>query len=188
VAAYDLARALARLDATESASILPRHVELLARMFPVLGRVEAIARSRLYKPQVEPDPHEQRARAFHALRRLLGAMGKQRPIVLVIDDVQWADLDSVRLLTRLLAKPDAPRMLVLLTSRTRAAVEKVGLASDAHVIDLQPLAPEAARDLSRQLAARGFASPTLVVDEIAADAGGHPFFIQELVRYAALSG
>ena len=184
----DLARGLARLDANESASLLPRHVELLARMFPVLGRVEAIARTRLLKPQVEPDPHEQRARAFHALRRLLAAMGKQKPIVLVIDDVQWADLDSVRLLQRLLAKPDAPRMLVLLTSRTRAAVEKVGLASDAHVIDLKPLTPEAARDLSRQLAARGFASPTLGVDEIAADAGGHPFFIQELVRYAALSG
>jgi tetratricopeptide (TPR) repeat protein len=183
----DLVRALARLDAAELEEVLPTHVDLLARMFPVLGRIEAIAHRRV-KRQSEPDPHEQRARAFGAFRRLLVALGKRAPVVLLIDDVQWADLDSARLLQRLLAPPDPPRLLVLLTARTRAEVAGSRIAEDARVVDLAPLDASAAHELSRRLTERSEHPGTLGEDAILADAGGHPFFIQELVRYAAVSG
>ena len=184
----DLAGALARLDAAVVATLLPRHVDLIARMFPVLGRVDAIARARVSPTGHGTDPHEQRARAIHALRKLLVALGKRAPLVLLIDDVQWADLDSVRLLQRLLAPPDPPRLLLLLTARTRDAVERFGLVAPSRIIDLAPLTPAAALELTHQLAMRADGSGMLGEDVIAADAGGHPFFIQELVRYAALSG
>jgi serine/threonine protein kinase/tetratricopeptide (TPR) repeat protein len=184
----DLTRVLSFVDATELEALLPRHVDLLARMFPVLLRLEAVARTRLLRTKAQADPHEQRARAFEALRRLLVDLGEQKPLVLVIDDVQWADLDSVRLLQRLLAPPAAPRLLVLVTSRTRAAALALPLVADARILDLQPLDPSAARDLSRALAARADSGATLGIDAIAVDAGGHPFLIQELVRYAAVSG
>src|SRR5262249_1336552 len=85
-----LSRWLSTLPEGALAAVLPRQRGLLGQVFPVMRRIEAIAQA----PRPEPgalDPQVLRARLFFALRDLWTRLSERRPLVLVIDDLQWAD-------------------------------------------------------------------------------------------------
>ncbi|HEU0318165.1 MAG TPA: ATP-binding protein, partial [Solirubrobacteraceae bacterium] len=66
-----------------------------------------------------PELREERYRAYRAVRALLAAVAADAPLVVILDDVQWADPGSVELMRHLLAHP--PRGPVLLALGFRPA-------------------------------------------------------------------
>ncbi len=88
----------------------------LTHMFPVLLRVAEIAAAR---PTVSPplELGEAYRLALAALRTLLSRLANLRPVVLAIDDLQWADADSGALIAEMLRPPDAPALLLCGTYR-----------------------------------------------------------------------
>ncbi len=188
-----LARFLAKLPDAESAAFVPTRPAALAQVFPVLRLVPSIT-SQVRSAQLPVDPFELQSRAFAALRETLARVAERRRLVVVIDDAQWADDDSHKLLAEVLREPDAPRLLLVATVRwsgagtetdavARAdAVERLRrvLAAGTRTIHLAPLSQESSRELASLLLVRsgGNADPT----SIAADAGGHPLFIDLLAR------
>jgi len=111
-----LTRHLRRLTRLQVEALLPRDVHAITRLFPVLGRVEAIAAA----PRIgadAPDPTELRRRAFAAMRELLARVADRRPLVISIDDLQWGDLDSIALLGDLLKPPYPPPMMIVAAFR-----------------------------------------------------------------------
>lgn len=189
-----LSRYLMRLPATEAAELLPRNVHSLARLFPVLRRVKAIAQARRPKHETA-DARELRNQAFAALKELLLRITDYHPLVINIDDLQWADMDSARLLSFLIGPPDAPPMLLIGTYRRDEAANSPFLqhlasdhslshgAAEMRELPVDALSPEEAAQLSSALLADVPEATTSFSNAIAAEGDGIPFFITELVHH-----
>ena len=173
-----LSRAAERLTESEAGALRTRHAVPLLAVFPVLRRVRPLAAAAAATPAAPLDPQERRRRVFLGLRELLGRLAEIRPVVVCIDDLQWADADSLPLLAEVLRPPDPPALLLLATQRPEGA----GASPIADRIVLCGLAPEEAEELARRVL-RG-APEAEQVRRIARSAGGHPLFIDELARFA----
>jgi len=166
----------------EAKALLPEGAPFLVRLFPVLERVPAVA----VAPAAADiaDPQLVRTRAFDALRETLRAIGRDRPLVLYIDDMQWVDRDTSVLLGDLLRAPDPPPVLLVMSTRPEGAdrVADIVERMDARRFDIElgPL-PD---DVAAELAASQLSGPA--GEELAGlvkEAGGSPFFLIELARY-----
>lgn len=184
-----LSRWMAKLPAAAAAAILPRDAHALARLFPVLGRVPAIANAR---KRAIPDPQQLRARAFAALREMLSRIADTRPLLIAIDDLQWGDLDSASLLVELVASMDAPSALIVIGHRgddegisrsvRKALADRPG-AIEVHDIPLERLSHERACALATILLGDDKLRDHPIVEAIARESGGSPYNVGELVRY-----
>jgi serine/threonine protein kinase len=190
-----LSQYMRRLPKAEAAALLPRKASLLASVFPVLYRVEAVAEApREHEPSL--DPQELRSRLFGAVRELFARLGDRHPLVLVIDDLQWADADSLALLAEVTRAPDAPPLLLITTVRTQTRGDTTGAQPilpplpELAGLPLGRMSPPEARELAQALIkrAREKAGGELKAQTIAQEADGHPLFIDELVRHAVALG
>lgn len=199
---------LRSLPASKADGLLPRNLAALVRLFPVLERVDAVAkllgRAPADRAEAEAegaalDPRGLRARAFAALRELLTRIADRHPLAVFIDDLQWGDVESGWLLEDLLEGNDAPAVLFVAGFRsgeTQSPLlrELAGSASGSRGrkgmvhIQLGKLRPTDARELARRLVAERGIEDTTLADAIADEADGSPLFLEELVRYHAQTG
>jgi eukaryotic-like serine/threonine-protein kinase len=182
-----LSRHLRRLLPQQAAALMPRAIYALARIFPALERVQVVAEV----PRKElSDPQDLKRRAFEALHELLGRMRDRAPLVLVIDDLQWIDQDSLGLLRALLLQPAPVPFLLVCAHRSEGASQHALLralregAEDNGSVALRDLAlgplPQAALvELLRGLMP---AADAAQADAFAREAQGSPFFAEQLVR------
>ena len=107
------------------------------------------------------------------------------PVVVVIDDLQWADADSLALLSELVREPSAPPLLLVCIHRQDTG-EAPEVSSAAQRIELDRLPEPEARELAGKLAVL----LKLPVDPgaVAIEARGNPLFIDELVRSGSAKG
>lgn len=152
----------------------------LASVFPALAR--------LVGDPVATLPAE-RYRAFQAVRVLLDALSRRRPVVLALDDLHWADAASVELISYLVRRPPRGRVLVVMAFRPAQLPKRFLPVIEASTreprvvrLDLHPLTPEEARGLLDP----GLARP--VGDELYRLSGGNPFYLGELARAARRGG
>jgi hypothetical protein len=194
-----LSRYLRNIGDVAAAAMAPRALSELCRVFPVLSRVPGFTRA-MSPRALTADPQEVRLFAFGALKELFVRLADRRALVIVIDDMQWGDADSGLLLSRILAPPDPPPLLLIGCYRSDEAartpllrllrdeasrLESCRLAT----IEVAPLEDEAGRTLAaRLLPDRGEDAAPELVACIAAEASGNPFFIAELARRAGHMG
>ena len=187
-----LASLLRKREDAFVATLLPPRAAVLLHAFPVLGRVDALARARVLPEGM--DAREVRASMFAALRELLRRLSEERPIIAVIDDLQWADADSFALLAELLRGPGAPRLLLVSTLRTQgqAPDQAPHLDDDARLfgpdaserhLTLGNLEGASARALALDLLRAPPPSRAGdLADLVARESAGHPLFLRELAR------
>jgi serine/threonine protein kinase len=186
-----LSRHLASLPTRELRASLPKDVNLLATMFPVLERVPVILEAWRHRTDTT-SRQELRDRAAGALRRLLRVLAARRPLVLLIDDLQWGDADSAALLLGLLRPPDPPPFLLLCAFRREHAQASVCVQTlleapaDAHErveVALEPLSPSDAKRLAARLLGDDAALGPSLARRIARESGGNPYFVHALVAH-----
>ena len=98
----------------------------LPRLVPALGqRLPGLPRS------AETDPDTERYLLFAAVVGLLSAMAQEQPVLLVLDDLQWADAGSLQLLRHLMASDQKMRLLVVGTYATTSC--RVPIPSSTHL-------------------------------------------------------
>jgi tetratricopeptide (TPR) repeat protein len=124
-----------------------------------------------------------RLRLFDAVRRFLGREAARRPVVVILDDLQWADLSSVDLL-RFLAGTAHPEGLLVVGAYRHdeldgaAGAAVTGLLTSAERLPLRGLSPSEVTLLVAGIA--GAPAALRWADAIAERSGGHPFFAREL--------
>jgi DNA-binding NarL/FixJ family response regulator len=126
---------------------------------------------------------DERYRTHRAVGELLQLLAVDSPLVLVLDDLHWADPGSVELLGSLLRRPPAGRVLIVLGFRPRQVPERlaIGLAralrdGTSSEIVLGALGREEAHDLLGEKFERASANA------LYAECGGNPFYLEQLAR------
>src|SRR5262249_28217349 len=118
----------------------------------------------------------------HLFEDVLARLGEGAPVLLVLEDVHWADASTLDLVGFLAHRLHDRRALLLATyrpgepasaDRMRRLAENVRRASTAVGIELGPL------ELDEVTALLG--GPSALTDAIAARAEGNPFFAEELL-------
>jgi DNA-binding NarL/FixJ family response regulator len=127
---------------------------------------------------------EERHLAYRRVRELLDSLGARKPVLLALDDVHWADDASVELLAFLLLRPPTRRVALALAHRRAQAaprladaVERVAREGNLELIELPVLSQDEAGGLLAGLADDQR-------DQVYRQAGGNPFYIQQLARAA----
>ena len=178
------------LDRDELGRVLQRSAPDLAELFPELGRIErAVAPTGL-----------ERHRLTVAFQHLFRAFAREAPVLVVLEDLHWADETSLELLQHLARELRDARVLILATYRSDemhrrhpflralAELQRERMVTE---IQLKRLTPDETRELIRAtFAAR---DPNVRVSDEFRDAvytrsEGNPFFTEELLKAIVDSG
>jgi hypothetical protein len=174
------------LRESEARALIAGGVRFLATVFPVLSRVPVVAEV-TSNARIVDNPRVLREQAFGEFERLLAALARNRRVILFLDDLQWADRDSLALVQTVLRAEPAIPFLFLATLRTGVELPHgaTDLLADAQRLPLAGLSESEAKRLCAALV-RGDGR-TSEEDEpysFTRGAAGHPLFLAELVRSA----
>lgn len=183
----ELSRYLVAQPPTELSALLPQEASLAGQLFPVLRRLPQFAPSDRF---ANVDRSEVRLRGAAALAELIANVAERRPLLLWVDDVQWADVDSLPLLRSVLAQQGP--VLVVFSHRSEArerssTLERISeleasVGPRATRLSLQPLTEEDAVELFRRVSGRDELDPQAL-----RYANGSPFLVRELARLPSRS-
>ncbi|MEV0385124.1 AAA family ATPase [Nonomuraea sp. NPDC050643] len=173
-------------------------VERLARTSPALllragvdqqcGQLVRLAPSLAAPPlslEVPPatEPVSERYHLMAAARTLIERLATVRPVLLVIDDLQWATLESLQMLNALMWDADALPLLILAMSRPvpieSAVPELHKLTADARVVQVPSFGPDEVSHALAEARANGDA------EQLHRITGGNAFLISEVIRELA---
>ena len=172
-------------------NLSPQEQAGAVQCFPVLAELDLGAPAPSHLPPLGPT--RMRRRGALGIRRIFQTLTSHAPVIWVIDDLQWGDNDSVRLLQEIFEAPGAPPVFFCLAHRSEYETPPLeGLSSwvrshpKAHraKLELEGLDDEDASALVSQLSAMHEAPPEHVpVEQIVREAKGIPFHIGELTRW-----
>ena len=122
---------------------------------------------------------------FFVVRRFLAALAKPRPVLLVVDDLHWAEPLLLDLVEHLVQWGVGVRLLVLAAARPELRALRSSLATPgplaSDVVTLAGLDAVAATQLAaRVIGAEAF--PAAIAGRVLAASEGNPLFLAELVR------
>jgi DNA-binding NarL/FixJ family response regulator len=126
---------------------------------------------------------DERYRAHRAVRELIERLAATRPVVLMLDDVHWADDASTELLGALLRRPPAARILLAVAARPRqlparlaGALDRADRAGSLTRLTLGGLDREEADELV------GEGIEDALAASLYEESGGNPFYLEQLAR------
>jgi class 3 adenylate cyclase/predicted ATPase len=138
-----------------------------------------------YKP-VNLGSFFERERLFQVNVDVLVAASRKRPILMIIEDVQWIDPTSIELLLHAIARCNCERVMILITHRDDYVASWL---SDSAIqrIALQKLAPYECEQIVAAVAGTGLV-PRGIISQIVERTDGVPLFIEEFTRAVVDSG
>ncbi len=167
----------------------PRQVGALSRLLPTIRAELTDTDSPL------ADRDAERYLLFGAVASLLGELASTAPVLLVLDDLHWADKTTVLLLRHLLSSLDGASILVVVTYRDNELTSEhpldealEAIADDPHVerLDLRGLDDGGVVALLESMAGHDMDDDGLTLaHSVFVETGGNPFFCAEVLRHLA---
>jgi class 3 adenylate cyclase len=159
-------------------------------VYPYLGHLLLLKLEGEALEQVKPlDPQALQTQYLAALRKLLQALTRHQPLVVVLEDLHWADPSSTELLLRLLPMVSAVPMLLCMVTRAErdapgwrlVTAARESLGGSLTEITLGALSELDSRQLvSNLLEIEALPEETRAL--ILKKAEGNPFFVEEIIR------
>jgi class 3 adenylate cyclase/tetratricopeptide (TPR) repeat protein len=170
------------------AKLAPRGTEL-ARLVPEVEQRMGV--------EVPPggDLDGERYRLFEAVGLTLSAISESEPLVLLLDDLQWADRPTLLLLKHVIRSPESARLLVIGTYRDtdlhrgHRLSDVLGDLRREHLFErvlLRGLAEENVGAIVNGWT--GASAPTEFTHAVHAETEGNPFFVEEVMRHLQETG
>jgi class 3 adenylate cyclase/tetratricopeptide (TPR) repeat protein len=147
--------------------------------------LQEILRGLRERPAGAPEPERARGteETFWAYRKLFDALAKERPLVLVLEDIHWAEPTLLDLIEHVVEWTQEAPMLIVCVARPELLDERPGWSGE--LIELEPLASGEAETLVAMLAAG--VDPAIRVRAIEV-AEGNPLFLEQLLALAEEDG
>ncbi len=141
------------------------------------GRFRPIANGRLDSEHIGRE-------AETLLERYLGRLAATAPAVILLEDLQWGDEQSIRLLSHLFAGGHPWQMTVVGAARPELWARRTpwGASPQHQMLELQALPTEAATELVRELLQKIARPPAWLIHLLVERTGGNPYFTEELVK------
>jgi class 3 adenylate cyclase/tetratricopeptide (TPR) repeat protein len=133
---------------------------------------------------------DRRGEAFAAWRRLFEALAERRPLVVVFEDLQWADEGMLDFVDHLVEWASGVPLLVVSGTRPELLERRPGWGAgkpNSAIVSLAPLSDEDTARLVHALLEQAVL-PAEVQRALLARAGGNPLYAEEFVRMAAEVG
>ncbi|HJQ58363.1 MAG TPA: adenylate/guanylate cyclase domain-containing protein, partial [Vineibacter sp.] len=119
------------------------------------------------------------------LLTVLERLSRRQPLVLIVDDAQWVDPESLQILLQTIALLGDSRVLMLICTRDLGAMPGLADIGNISFMRVEPLAPEQSLALFRDLARGPFEASALEA-HVGSVTGGNPLFIEELAFAASM--
>ncbi|HEX6361711.1 MAG TPA: adenylate/guanylate cyclase domain-containing protein [Albitalea sp.] len=166
-------------------AMLEREGFPLEETVPLFADLLSVPLAGPYRPG--PDsPALLRERTRAALIRLLLGSAAQMPLILIVEDLHWADPSTLELLDEIVPLVADTPLMVLFTARHEFALRWTGQEHVTHVA-IRRLGDAQVHSLVRRIAGAD-ALPAPIVDAIVARTDGVPLFVEELTRMVVESG
>ena len=178
---------LVRVTAPDELSrLLGAHVGGLAGLLPDLPTEAAGAAG---------DVSVRRYSMLDAVAELVAVVSRRTPVLLILDDLQWSDAATSSLIRHVLESRPEARLLVVATCREDAipagghlgeALQRLDRGHVVRRVRLSGIGEGDAAELAHGLIGRELPGELLTL--IQQEAGGNPFFVQELLRHLGETG
>ncbi|MGC1376971.1 MAG: adenylate/guanylate cyclase domain-containing protein [Anaerolineales bacterium] len=132
------------------------------------------------------DPQQIRQQALHYLTQFFRDIPARRPVLLMIDDLHWADTGSLDMLSSLFENlPPSLPLMALMVARPMLyeRYPKWGQNFPAfHSLKLEPLGKDDSRRLVHEILQKVPDLPSAVLELVVGGADGNPFYLEELIK------
>lgn len=131
------------------------------------------------------DPKQISDRALHYLFNFFNLIARERPVVIFLDDIHWADDRSLDLVEMLSQANEPPPILIVTLARPVLLEQRPawGEGQSSHTrLMLTPLTSRESRQLIDEILRNAGLVPKALKELIVGRAEGNPFFVEELIK------
>ena len=172
-----------RAEIVRSGTLLARLVPDITLQFPDLPE------------PVHAEPDTERYLMFESVSTMLSGLAKRAPLLLVLDDLHWADRPTIALVCHLARSATAAPLLILGTYRAGEVGQDHPLAAALADMRHDGLADEVAlaglseREVGELIEATSkLETPAAFVHSVSRETAGNPFFVQEICSHVGETG
>jgi class 3 adenylate cyclase/predicted ATPase len=131
-------------------------------------------------PHPDLSPQQRKERTFAVLRRRLASLAQRQPVLMLLEDAQWADHSSLELFDTMISQILELPILLVISFRPEFLPRWVGRAG-VSLVTLTRLDRRQSAALAAQVSAAHVLTPALL-ERIIAQTDGVPLFIEELTK------
>ena len=184
--AYGIAQKASTIEAEAklagALSELGLTAEEVERLMPLYFHVLGLGDPAAALQHVEPE--QLRRQIFFAIRTVFERRLARSPLLIIVEDLHWADAVSLEALRFLMDRLERTRLMLLFTHRPMLEMDQFGSGRISHTtVRLAPLGVDDGQKLLAAFFRHGWCEPPgNLFSRILERAGGNPLFIEEIIR------